>query len=160
MKEGWILIVRNASPRDIPRITELLSQVLEIHAEKRPDLFQSGTTKYSESELAEIIADSERPIFVAESGGIVRGYAFCIFQHHNGRNTPRFTSLYIDDLCVDENCRGEHIGQTLYEYVLEFARKNGCYNVTLNVWSCNESAMKFYEKCGLSVQKIGMEKIL
>ena len=154
------MTVRKAEPRDIPRITELLSQVLEVHAEKRPDLFQSGTTKYSESELAEIIADSERPIFVAETDGIVRGYAFCVFQHHEERNTPRFTTLYIDDLCVDENCRGKHIGRTLYEYVLDFARKSGCYNVTLNVWACNESAMRFYEKCGLSVQKIGMEKIL
>lgn len=151
--------IRKAEIRDIPRIMELLSQVLEVHAKGRPDLFQSGTTKYSESELVEILADSERPIFVADNGKVV-GYAFCVFQRHKEQNTPDFTTLYIDDLCVDENCRGEHIGTALYEYVLDFAKRNGCYNVTLNVWACNESAMRFYEKCGLSVQKIGMEKIL
>ena len=69
-------------------------------------------------------------------------------------------SLYIDDLCVDENIRGQHIGRQLYEYVLDYAKQSGCYNVTLNVWACNESARKFYEKCGLVPQKIGMEKIL
>ena len=69
-------------------------------------------------------------------------------------------SLYIDDLCVDENARGGHIGTKLYEYVLDFAKKNGCYNVTLNVWADNVSAVGFYEKIGLRVQKIGMEKIL
>ena len=74
--------------------------------------------------------------------------------------SPHYTTLYIDDLCVDEKSRGQHIGRAIYEYVLKFAKENGCYNVTLNVWACNESAMKFYEKCGLSVQKIGMEKIL
>lgn len=152
--------IREAEIRDIARIMELLSQVLEVHAVRRPDLFRSGTTKYSESELAEILNDSERPVFVAESEGEVCGYAFCVFQHHEERNTPNFTTLYIDDLCVDENCRGEHIGTALYEYVLDFAKRSGCYNVTLNVWACNESAMRFYEKCGLSVQKIGMEKIL
>ena len=68
--------------------------------------------------------------------------------------------LYIDDLCVDENLRGNHVGTAIYEAVLEFARKNGCYNVTLNVWSCNESAMKFYQARGLSPQKVGMEVIL
>ncbi len=151
--------IRKAEIRDIPRIMELLSQVLEVHAKGRPDLFQSGTTKYSKDELAEILADSERPIFVADKGEVV-GYAFCVFQRHKEQNTPDFTTLYIDDLCVDENCRGEHIGTALYEYVLDFAKRSGCYNVTLNVWACNESAMRFYEKCGLSVQKIGMEKIL
>lgn len=152
--------IRKAEPRDIPRIMDLLSQVLEVHAAGRPDLFKSGTTKYSPAELEEIIADSDRPIFVGEHGGVVQGYAFCVFQRHEERNTPEFTTLYIDDLCVDEKSRGLHIGRSLYEYVLKFAKEQDCYNVTLNVWACNESAMNFYEKCGLQVQKIGMEKIL
>lgn len=152
--------IRRANIGDIPRIMELLSQVLEVHAAGRPDLFKSGTTKYNRSELAAIIADDERPIFVGEHDGTVQGYAFCVFQRHNDRNTPEYTTLYIDDLCVDEKVRGDHIGRSLYDYVLNFAKEQGCYNVTLNVWTCNESAMKFYEKCGLSVQKYGMEKIL
>lgn len=152
--------IRKAEPRDIPRIMDLLSQVLEVHAAGRPDLFKSGTTKYAPAELEEIITDAERPIFVGEHDGVVQGYAFCVFQRHNDRNTPEFTTLYIDDLCVDENARGMHVGRALYEHVLKFAKESGCYNVTLNVWACNESAMRFYEKCGLSVQKIGMEKIL
>ena len=154
------LEIRKAENRDIPRILELLSQVLEVHAAGRPDLFKSGTTKYDETELAEIIADTERPIFVGVRDGVVLGYAFCVFQRHRERNAPSYTTLYIDDLCVDEKSRGLHVGKSLYEYVLGFAKNNGCYNVTLNVWTCNESAMKFYEKCGLQVQKIGMEKIL
>ena len=154
------LNIRKAETRDIPRILELLSQVLEVHAAGRPDLFKSGTTKYDETELAEIIGNPDRPIFVAEHGGVVVGYAFCVFQRHEERNSPCYTTLYIDDLCVDEKSRGLHVGRTLYEYVLKFAKDSGCYNVTLNVWACNESAMKFYEKCGLQVQKIGMEKIL
>ncbi len=154
------LNIRKAENRDIPRLTELLSQVLEVHASKRPDLFKSGTTKYDDAELTEIIADPERPIFVGEHDGVVVGYAFCVFQRHSERNVPNFTTLYIDDLCVDEKMRGLHVGRALYEYVLKYAREQGCYNVTLNVWACNENAMKFYERCGLQVQKIGMEKIL
>ena len=69
-------------------------------------------------------------------------------------------TLYIDDLCVDESARGTHIGKALYESVLDYARKTGCYNVTLNVWAGNVGALKFYEKAGLEIQKIGMEKIL
>ena len=79
----------------------------------------------------------------------VLGYAFCIFQQHIGDNIlTDIKTLYIDDLCVDETLRGQHIGKQLYEFVVDFAKKSGCYNVTLNVWACNESAKKFYEKCG------------
>ena len=69
-------------------------------------------------------------------------------------------TLYIDDLCVYENLRGQHIGRQLYEYVKTFAKENGFYNLTLNVWSLNEGAQKFYESVGMVPQKIGMETIL
>lgn len=71
-----------------------------------------------------------------------------------------YKTLYIDDLCVDETLRGQHIGKTLYNFVVGFAKESGCYNLTLNVWSCNQSAMRFYEKCGLKPQKVGLELIL
>ncbi len=69
-------------------------------------------------------------------------------------------NLYIDDLCVDETFRGRHIGVELYIFVVNHAKKIGCYNVTLNVRADNKSAVVFYEKIGLKVRKTGMEKIL
>ena len=69
-------------------------------------------------------------------------------------------TLYIDDLCVDEQLRGKHIGKELYEAAVKLAKDSGCYNLTLNVWSCNASAMRFYEAMGLVPQKIGMELVL
>ena len=69
-------------------------------------------------------------------------------------------TLYIDDICVDENARGKHVGTDLYNYVLDFAGKNDFYNITLNVWECNPVALEFYKKMGLVPQKYGMEKIL
>ena len=83
-----------------------------------------------------------------------------LLQQTDSHILTNIRTLYIDDLCVDEACRGQHIGKALYQYVLSYAKEKGCYNVTLNVWACNESAIKFYEKCGLVPQKIGMEKIL
>jgi len=109
-----------------------------------------------------MIRDDTRPIFVAcDERNTVVGYAFCVFIQHKSNNIlTDIKTLYIDDLCVDEACRGQHIGQGLYEYVVDFAKKSGCYNLTLNVWSCNENALRFYKKLGLVPQKIGMEKIL
>ena len=157
--------IRRATPADMPGINKLLHQVLMVHHNGRPDLFKPNAKKYTDGELAQIIGDDKTPIFVAVEEnaptGEILGYAFCIFQQHIGNNIlTDVKTLYIDDLCVDENKRGLHIGKQLYEYVLVFAKQQECYNVTLNVWSCNESAMRFYEKCGLLPQKIGMEKIL
>ncbi len=156
------MLIRRAEERDMDGINSLLYQVLMVHHNGRPDLFKAGAKKYTDGELKAILKDDTRPIFVGvDEAGTVLGYAFCVFQQHIGDNIlTDVKSLYIDDLCVDENIRGQHIGRRLYEYVLDFAKKSGCYNVTLNVWACNESAKVFYEKCGLVPQKIGMEKIL
>ena len=154
--------IRKALPKDIPGLHRLLSQVLEIHHQGRPDLFKTGVRKYTDEELAHLLQDENRPIFAAiDESGQVLGYAFCIFQQYKDDNisTPVKT-LYIDDLCVDEACRGQHLGRQLYDHVLAFARAQGCYNVTLNVWAFNESALRFYESCGLKPQKTGMETIL
>lgn len=154
-------MIRRAEVKDKDIINELLMQVLEVHHKGRPDLFKGGTKKYTDEELCQIICDDSKPIFVYEDNGKVEGYCFCVFQQHINNNIlTDIKTLYIDDLCVDENARGKQIGTKLYEYVKAFAKEKGCYNVTLNVWSLNEGAMKFYEKCGLKPQKIGMEIIL
>lgn len=154
--------IRRANEEDMNGINKLLQQVLMVHHNGRPDLFKTNAKKYTDEELACIIADDSKPIFVGvDEQNEVLGYAFCIFQQYINNNIMTdIKTLYIDDLCVDEEKRGMHIGKQLYQYVIDFAKAQGCYNVTLNVWSCNESAMKFYEKCGLVPQKIGMETIL
>ena len=155
------MIIRRADINDKPRIEELLRQVLDVHHNARPDIFKSGTKKYTSDELEAIIADDSRPIFVAEDGGIVYGYAFCVFICHENNNIlTDIRTLYIDDLCVDEAARGKGIGRELYNFAVNFAKESGCYNLTLNVWADNVSALGFYEALGLHKQKIGMELIL
>lgn len=154
--------VRMAADKDIERIHELLAQVALIHHNGRPDLFKYGQSKYTDEELKALLHDKQRPILAAvDENDRLMGYAFCVFQQYINNNIMTdIKTLYIDDLCVDENMRGHHIGKTLYDAVLDFARGHGCYNVTLNVWSCNDAAMKFYQNCGLKPQKVGMEVIL
>ncbi len=155
--------VRKAEIKDIERIMELLIQVNHVHHVGRPDLFKpSPAAKYTKEQLPEILRNNNTPVFVCvDEVDKVLGYAFCIFKHEpESTSLTDIKTLYIDDLCVDEKIRGRNIGKTIFGYVLDFAKEEGCYNVTLNVWTCNEGAMKFYEKCGLVPQKIGMEKIL
>ena len=155
--------IRRAETRDIEQLHKLLRQVLEVHHAGRPDLFKTGVTKYTNDELCTILANERTPVFgaFADDDVTLLGYALCIFQQHEHSNIlTDITTLYIDDLCVDESARGQHIGTALYQHVLDVARSAGCYNVTLNVWSCNPGAQAFYERLGLTPYKIGMEQIL
>ena len=157
------MIVRPATTDDIPGIARLLLQVHGVHAEGRPDLFVPGMRKYTDEELAEIIAAGDAsPVFVAvDDNGRVVGHAFCQHEAHAGlHGWQQVDTLYIDDICVDETTRGMHVGTALYEYVLAYARERDYHNVTLNVWECNPGARAFYEAMGMTVYKVGMEQVL
>ena len=154
-------MIRRALERDIPKIEDLLSQVCLVHHNGRPDIFKVGR-KYNRDELLTLLSDDSRPILVyTDENDTVEGYCFCIYQQHVDNSVlTDVKTLYIDDLCVDEALRGKHIGKALYEAAAALAKDSGCHNLTLNVWSCNQSAMKFYEAMGLTPQKICMEKLL
>lgn len=154
--------IRRAKEGDIPRLCDLLYQVHAVHSKGRPDIFRAGNKKYTEEELCAILENDKTPVFVAENeDGYVLGYAFCIYEEHVGEvSLMDRKTLYIDDLCVDETCRGQHVGRTLYDFVLAESKRNGCAAVTLNVWCLNTGAMRFYEKCGMTPLKIVMEQRL
>ena len=161
--------IRRATDADIPQVLGLLVQVCNVHADGRPDLFVRDTTKYPADELSQIFRDDSAPVFVAvepaaangpAAGERVLGYAFCIYQDWSGNNAPGVRTLYVDAICVDESARGKHVGTSLYNHVIDFARGEGIHNVTLNVWSCNPGALKIYEAMGMKPQKLGMGPVL
>ena len=154
--------IRRASEKDIPRLHVLLEQVLQIHAGVRPDIFIPGTTKYTDDELREMVRDDENPIYVAaDERDVCVGYAFCQLREQPfSNNMVPFRSLFIDDLCVDEKTRGQHVGESLFAFVKEEAKRMGCYEVQLNVWEGNTAAEKFYEKMGMKTKERRMEYIL
>ena len=153
-------MIRKVQKEDIKRIIELLHQVNMVHHVLRPDLFKPDTTKYNEQELASLLNDENKPIFVYVDETVL-GYAFCqvseIKDHHLLEDIK---TLYIDDICVDEKARGKHIGKALYEHVLDYAKSIGCNNITLNVWDGNDPAWHFYKDMGMQVQKTTMEVVL
>ena len=153
-------MIRKAKKRDIPTIIELLHQVNMVHHVLRPDLFKPNTTKYDEQELEAMLENDHKPIFVFDNDAVL-GYAFCIVTEvKDDKLLQNIKTLYIDDICVDEKARGQHVGKALYEYVRDYAQSIGCNNVTLNVWDGNDAALSFYRNMGMKVQKTTMEIVL
>ena len=107
-----------------------------------------------------MLDNDSNPIFVYDDGEVL-GHAFCQItdvKSHKLRHDAK--TLYIDDICVDEKARGKHVGKALYEFVRDYAKSIGCYNMTLNVWEGNAPALNFYKNMGMKVQKTGMEEII
>ena len=156
------MTIRRAEEKDIDRLIELLHQVLELHAEIRPDVFRSGTTKYTKEELRPMLSDEQKPIYVAvDENNEVIAYAFCQLREPPFSNTMvPFKSFFVDDFCVDAKARGGHVGKRVFEFIKQEAVRLGCYEVTLNVWSGNDDAERFYEKMGMKTKERQMELIL
>lgn len=156
------MAIRRAEIKDIPAINNLLAQVLLVHHKGRSDLFKEIGQKYTTEELSDLIKKTEDPIFVYEDEeGRILGHCFCqTIDHPERPSTFPYRTLYIDDLCVDQEARGKHIGKQLYQYTRQFAREEGYYNVTLHAWECNPDAVGFYKHLGLKIQQYTMEEIL
>lgn len=154
-------MIRRALEKDAPKICDLLAQVNEVHYKGRPDIFKLGL-KYSVEEVKDILKKEDSPVFVyVDQNDEVLGYVFCLLVKQTNLSLfTDVTTLYIDDLCVDNAHQRKGIGKRLFEFAVNFAKEKGCYNLTLNVWSCNPTALKFYEALGLSPQKTYLEKIL
>jgi ribosomal protein S18 acetylase RimI-like enzyme len=150
-------MIRLASAGDLESVNRLLRQVLKVHHDGRPDLFREVGKKYTDDELLSLFEDPDTPVFVYEEEESVLGYAFCALVHQDSGSLMPLTTLYIDDLCVDESARGRHIGTALFDYVKAFAREKGCHNITLHAWECNPSALSFYRTLGLTPQYTSLE---
>ncbi len=152
-------MIRKAEEKDVPRLADLLCQVLEVHAAARPDIFISGTRKYQDNEILALIHDENKPIFVYEDEQkMVQGYVFCEFQYSpDVAVLKKRKMLFIDDLCVDSAARGQKIGEKLYQFALDFAKENGYDGLTLYVWNDNQGALRFYERLGMTPMKTLLE---
>ena len=152
-------MIRKAEYKDIDSILKLLKQISIIHHNLRPDLFKAST-KYSKEELNNLLSSDNTIIYVYEDNNEILGYIFInLINIKDDILLNDIKTIYIDDLCIDENHRCQKIGEKLYNHVKEYAKENGYTNITLNVWEGNE-AIKFNKKLGLKPQKTTLEEKL
>ena len=153
--------IRKAVPSDITALNHLLEQVLLVHHNVRPDIFKESGRKFNDEQLKTLMFQEHTPIFVYENEeGKILGHLFCIIKEPQSLAQTPIKTLFIEDLCVDENARGQKIGEQLCHFAEEFAQEMGCYNLTLDVWNDNVAALRFYERLDLKPQQTIMEKIL
>jgi ribosomal-protein-alanine acetyltransferase len=143
------IIIRRAQKNDTDKVLDLLLQVEGVHQKGRPDLFREHGVKFTAPELHEIFADDTRPVFVAEVDGRVAGYVFCIITETKD-STMLFDmkTVHLEDVCIDETCRGEGIGGALMERFLLKSESLLCDTLFLEVRADNAPAISLYRRYG------------
>ena len=153
------IVFRPAQKEDYQVINRLLLQLAKQHADKRPDIFRTKA-KLTERNYRKLLKKAEKnPILVAVQGTRVVGHMFTEVIEQKKKNHKQARRVfYIDDLCIDETCRRSGLGRRFIQEAALLARIHRCDALELNVFHCNDGAIRFYESLGFSVQRITMER--
>ena len=132
--------LRFAGPSDVPVIAELIRglarfEKLEGEVTMTEDLLAKnlfGPRQYAETLLA-------------EEGGAVVGFALFF---HNFSTFLAQPGIYLEDLFVVPEQRGQGIGRALLERLAQIALERGCGRLEWAVLDWNRAAIGFYERLG------------
>lgn len=157
------IFIREASMKDAEALIELRRQLDDVHAAARPDLFASADL-YDTDSIRSYIEAEKSQVIVAEDGASGRVIAYMILNTEKSPQSPIFTYprtfVYMNDLCVREECRGQGIGKSLMEYAIAYAKNKNADGLELNVAEFNTNAIKLYESMGLKSRNRRMELLL
>lgn len=151
------LRIRPMRAEDQPAARELALETQRLHQQSRPDIYTQVDCEARDF-TGELTDAPHSVTLVAELHGRVVG--LCITQLRTSADNPLLvprTFAFVDDLCVEVGHRGQGVGTCLMLAVMELARARGMQSVELNVWSFNESALRFYESLGMQSMRTQLE---
>jgi GNAT superfamily N-acetyltransferase len=140
------LSIRNAEQHDLDQILDLIMQLA----------IQEGLSeevKITKQELSDALFNSDPKVFVTvidHPNNIGKLAAFALywidFPTWLGKH-----GLYIEDICVTSELRGQGIGGVLMSYLAQICVDRGYARLAWWVKDDNESAIKFYKRSGAQI---------
>jgi GNAT superfamily N-acetyltransferase len=136
--------IRRAEKRDCPRMLELVHELAAF--ERAPDEVSVTLEHFEESGFG------ENPVywaFVAEAGDKVVAFALYYIRY----STWKGQRMYLEDILVTEQYRGNKIGKMLFDRLVEEAKEKNLQGIAWQVLEWNEPAIKFYQKYNASFDR-------
>lgn len=155
--------IRKAEPRDYSGVALLMDELHQMHVEARPDIYRALETRMEEKEFTELLETDKRYLYVAESSetDLILGYGSA--QLSVIQNNPLMVDrkmLYIHELVISSEHRGQGTGKLLIQALIELGRELQADSLELSVSTFNSGAQAFYEQMGLVVRSSRMEYTL
>lgn len=147
--------MRVANSRDYEAVTQIMSQVQNMHVEWRPDIYRHNENLLSKEVFDKIIENGT--FFVAESDNVVIGVLEIVFRHVESPAHVTRKVIFIDTMAVDEKYRGMGVGHKMFDFIKQMKQEKNMDGIELQVNAKNNSAYEMYKKCGFTEKSINME---
>lgn len=136
-------IVRSAKPTDVTKLFLLIQALAEY------EKLSHAVTGNPES-LAEHLfgQPTYAEAILAESDGQAVGFALFFHNYSTFLTRP---GIYLEDIFVLPEYRGQGIGKALLTYIAQLAVSRGCGRLEWSVLDWNEPAIAFYRRMGASI---------
>ncbi|MBE7683367.1 GNAT family N-acetyltransferase [Paenibacillus sp. P13VS] len=155
--------IRKAVASDYPGVSLLMDELHQMHVEARPDVYRALQPRMEKQEFICLLETDKRYLYVAESvsTGDILGYGSAQLTLIQGVELLLDRKmLYINELVVGSDGRGQGTGKKLMHALIELGRELQADSVELTVSTFNTGAQAFYEQMGLAVRSSRMEYIL
>ena len=143
---------------DRAAVEAMARQVHALHVAWRPDIYEMPEQLYPEERFLNHIR--ERELYVARIDGTIVGYVLLKTRNYDWPGVVKRKVMIVDEICVEELCRGNGIGKQIMAEARALAKAFGCTDMQLGVYPQNDDAVAFYQKCGFTIRSIEMQKII
>lgn len=149
------ILIRSAKCPDYDEVEAIMKEVHRLHINWRPDIYRPADPVYSRAYFEKLIAENR--ILVAVSNGNVAGLLSFLYRHVESDKQVARDVLFVDDLAVKEEYRGQGIGSALLAFVKNKVQAEHLDGLELQVNARNLAARKMYEKLGFTEKSINLE---
>lgn len=141
---------------DRAAVEAMARQVHALHVAWRPDIYKMPEELYPEERFQSHIR--ARELYIARIDGVVVGYVLLKIRDYDPPGHVKRRVMVVDEICVEELCRGSGIGKQMMAEARALARAFGCTDMQLGVYPQNDDAVAFYQKCGFTIRSIDMQR--
>ena len=131
---------------EVTEATEATAELVEAFERLTPQLSSSNPPPTAEALEAIATSDASR-LLIAQADGIIVGSLTLVLVR-----IPTGLRAIIEDVVVDEQCRGQGVGRALNEAALELARAAGAVTVDLTSRPSREAANRLYLSLGFQIR--------
>lgn len=148
--DGQRYLVRSARRGDVPAIVALLAD--DVLGETREAGGDDLASYFKAFDLIASHANQELVVVMDEDDAIVATFDFSVLGSLSRQGSVR---AQVEAVRVTRAARGSGLGTALFDWLIEFARKQGCDLLQLTTDRTREGAQAFYDRLGFTASHLG-----
>ncbi len=145
-------ILRIANLDDLPTLLEFEQRLIKAERPMDPSIKDGDISYY---DISEMIKATNSEVFVVELDHeiVASGYAKIIDDRHYLKHTKQG---YLGFMYVPEEHRGKGLNKLILNVLIDWCKARNVFEIRLDVYDVNETAIKAYKKSGFKNYLINM----